>query len=258
MLGSVNFDRAADFYDATRAFPDSVAERVGPFLAEATQLSGDESVLEVGIGTGRIALPLAPFVSSIYGADISLKMLQRLVEKRGDEEVFPAIGDAHTLPYAENSFDVVLVTHVFHLVEDPVAVLAEIGRVLKPDGFLLHTFGSYANSKEMLPIVNAWRDNSVPTPRPVKWSNIDDFFPENGWQVVRSDELKYEYHTSPAEFLERVEKRQWSSTWHVSDAELARGVDAIKAAIDKHFDGEGDAPTLTTSTYTAQVIQPKA
>ena len=46
--------------------------------------------------------------------------------------------------------------------------------------------------------------------------------------------------------------------FHVSDAELARGVDAIKAAIDKHFDGEGDAPTLTTSTYTAQVIQPKA
>ena len=128
MVGSVNFDRAADFYDATRAFPDSIVERIGPFLAEAAQLSGDESVLEVGIGTGRIALPLAPFVSSIYGADISLKMLQRLVEKRGDEEVFPAVGDAHNLPYSENSFDMVLVTHVFHLVEDPAAVLAEIGR----------------------------------------------------------------------------------------------------------------------------------
>ncbi|QPC81602.1 class I SAM-dependent methyltransferase [Phototrophicus methaneseepsis] len=256
MTESVNFDRASDFYDATRAFPDSVIEKIGPFLSECADFKGDEVVLEVGIGTGRIALPLAPHVSHIYGADISAGMLKKLLQKRGDAAVYPAMSDAHDLPYPSHSFDACVVTHVFHLVANPQRVLAEIGRTLKSDGLLLHTFTKHSKDPDMEVINEAWRSHSVPTERPVSWANVTDMFPQEGWEKVGEYKLNYEYETCPQEYLDRVAKRQWSSTWHMSDDELAAGVAAINAAIDTHFGGDANYKVTTNEAYQVHVYKP--
>ena len=57
-MPGVNFDRAASFYDATRALPDGVAEEVGDAILRRVAAGSDTRFLEVGIGTGRVALPL--------------------------------------------------------------------------------------------------------------------------------------------------------------------------------------------------------
>ena len=56
MTESVSFDRAADYYDRTRAVADSVMAQLIPLLV--AEIPPGEPCLEIGIGTGRIALPL--------------------------------------------------------------------------------------------------------------------------------------------------------------------------------------------------------
>jgi ubiquinone/menaquinone biosynthesis C-methylase UbiE len=67
---SINFDRAASYYDETRGFPAGVEEQVGAFIAQSVNLDANSRVLEVGVGTGRIALPLSPHLN---GSVLSLR-----------------------------------------------------------------------------------------------------------------------------------------------------------------------------------------
>lgn len=87
MAESVAFDRAADYYDATRAFPSGVEQEAAAAIVRAGKLTNSSRVLEIGIGTGRIALPLARHVGEIYGIDLSRPMLLRLRTKQQNEPV---------------------------------------------------------------------------------------------------------------------------------------------------------------------------
>ncbi len=73
---SVSFDRAAEYYDRTRALPPELAARQTEMLAGA--LAGRSRVLEIGVGTGRIALPLWQSGVPVVGLDLSAPMLHRL------------------------------------------------------------------------------------------------------------------------------------------------------------------------------------
>ena len=67
-----------------------MVEPVVEFLAE---LAGDGAALELGIGTGRIALPLARRGVRVHGIDLSEAMVARLRAKPGGEEIDVTIGD---------------------------------------------------------------------------------------------------------------------------------------------------------------------
>src|SRR5439155_24677412 len=100
---SVAFDRAADYYDRTRAVsPRAMAGVVGLLAAEYRERG---RVLEVGVGTGRIALPLAEAGVAVAGVDLSRPMMDRLVQKAGGRSPVPlAVADATTLPFAGGTF----------------------------------------------------------------------------------------------------------------------------------------------------------
>ncbi len=120
MPDSVNFDRAAGFYDATRALPDAVAAKLtDALLAERDAVHAD-SVLEAGVGTGRISRPLAKRGVRIRGVDIAPLMLAKLGEQLGPNDERPdlMLADAAQLPFAPYSFRMVLMMHVLHLVSD--------------------------------------------------------------------------------------------------------------------------------------------
>ena len=71
MSESISFERAADFYDKTRALPDEVANKLTEALFAELSNAGAESVLEVGVGTGRISRPLMARGIRVHGVDIS-------------------------------------------------------------------------------------------------------------------------------------------------------------------------------------------
>ncbi|MEE9592171.1 MAG: class I SAM-dependent methyltransferase, partial [Thermoplasmata archaeon] len=74
-----NFDRIAHRYDETRTLPSSQMEAVMGHLVSA--LSSYDRVLEVGVGTGRFAIPLQRAGIPLIGVDISARMVARAREK---------------------------------------------------------------------------------------------------------------------------------------------------------------------------------
>jgi 16S rRNA A1518/A1519 N6-dimethyltransferase RsmA/KsgA/DIM1 with predicted DNA glycosylase/AP lyase activity len=89
---STSFDPVADFYDASAAdmFADEVLTPTVDLLAE---LAGSGPALELGIGTGRVALPLAARGIPVSGIDASEKMVEKLREKPGGSDIPVVIGD---------------------------------------------------------------------------------------------------------------------------------------------------------------------
>jgi SAM-dependent methyltransferase len=85
-------ERVASFYDE-RTDPTAAPEVVGPVVDMLAELAGDGAALEFGIGTGRIAIPLAERGIRVAGIDNSEAMLSRLRAKPGTEDLDVALGD---------------------------------------------------------------------------------------------------------------------------------------------------------------------
>jgi SAM-dependent methyltransferase len=85
-------ERVASFYDERSAAMSDPAV-VGPVVEMLAELAADGGALEFGIGTGRIALPLAERGVRVAGIDNSEAMLARLRAKRGAEDIEVVLGD---------------------------------------------------------------------------------------------------------------------------------------------------------------------
>src|SRR5579859_1522595 len=79
--GSLSFDRVAGQYDGTRGYPPGVSDAIAAGMMRYGPLEPGSSALEIGVGTGRIALPLLARGVNITGVDISERMTARLREK---------------------------------------------------------------------------------------------------------------------------------------------------------------------------------
>lgn len=256
---SVNFDRASGYYDATRGFPPGVEDHIGAFIANTAGLTPETRLLEIGIGTGRIALPLEPYVHSITGADISRNMMLELRRKQALELIHLAQADVEQLPFKPTAFNAVLAVHIFHLVSDPQRVLTDVARVLKPGGRLIYCRNHWQDIGKMQPLVDAWNANIPETIATQDWRSADQMLPNLGWREIgEMQAYAFNVTSTPAEFLERFEQRQYSSTWFWSDDDLKPGIDAIYAAIDQHFGGDKTVPVEQTATFRVQVFEPPA
>jgi ubiquinone/menaquinone biosynthesis C-methylase UbiE len=143
---SVNFDRAAGYYDATRALPAASMDALTAMLA--AELGGRQPCLEIGVGTGRVALPLRDRGVRLAGLDIAGAMLRRLVANAGDSTAPPLVqGDASRLPVAAATFGSVLAVHVLHLIPHWRVAVDEALRVLRPGGALVASFPGRARSE---------------------------------------------------------------------------------------------------------------
>ncbi len=88
-------ERVAARYDDSEAEMFE-AEVIDPVVDVLVELAGSGRALELGIGTGRIALPLARRGVSVHGIDLSKAMVARLRAKRGGEDIGVTIGDFAT------------------------------------------------------------------------------------------------------------------------------------------------------------------
>jgi ubiquinone/menaquinone biosynthesis C-methylase UbiE len=139
-VGGVSFDRAAGYYDATRGLPDDVREALADILAG--ELAGRGPCLEIGVGTGRIAIPLQERGVPLIGTDISPAMLGRLVANAGGRRPFPLLlADATRLPIEASSVGAVMASHLLHLIPEWGTAVDDAMRVLRPGGVLLVDFG---------------------------------------------------------------------------------------------------------------------
>jgi SAM-dependent methyltransferase len=137
VTGDGYFDeRVAARYDesSSEMFAREAVEPAVDFLAA---LAGDGRALELGIGTGRIALPLAGRGVEVHGIDLSRAMVARLREKPGGEEIPVAIGDfATTRVDGVFSLAYLLFNTINNLTtqEEQVACFRNVAAQLEPGG----------------------------------------------------------------------------------------------------------------------------
>ena len=96
--------------------------------------------LDVACGPGLVALAFAKVVAYAVGLDATPAMLDRareLQRQAGLSNVEWHCGDAGRLPFGDDTFDIVTCRFAFHHVEHPATVLAEMKRVVKPDGMVV-------------------------------------------------------------------------------------------------------------------------
>src|SRR5438034_11211656 len=124
MPGRLSFDRIATIYDETRRLAPRTMARLLAVLVD--ELQGKK--VEVGVGTGRFAVPLQKSGMSVVGVDISRRMVEFGLAKGLRDVVF---ADGAHLPFGPRSFDVATTNHVLHLVPNWREVFAEIARVTR-------------------------------------------------------------------------------------------------------------------------------
>ncbi len=110
---------------------------IDPVVHFLVDLAGDGSALELGIGTGRIALPLSQRGVHVHGIDLSTAMVARLRAKPGAEEIGVTIGDFATTR-VEGTFSVAYL--VFNTInnlttqDEQVACFQNVAAHLEPGG----------------------------------------------------------------------------------------------------------------------------
>lgn len=172
------YDAHSRFYDLF--FGRLVRRRVSDAIRRMNIQPG-ETVLDLGVGTG-VSLPFYPRGAKVVGIDLSGGMLQvarRKVENNPDIHLLQA--DALKLPFADDSFDHVFISHVISVVSDPVALVRESQRVARADSrlFVLNHFQSDNRFIAMIeqwlcPLCTrlGWRSD-LPLPEIVKGTGIE-------------------------------------------------------------------------------------
>jgi ubiquinone/menaquinone biosynthesis C-methylase UbiE len=142
------WNRRADSYDKAPGHGIHWEWEKYAWMCLLRDVLGDENlyVLDVGTGTGFLALLLAEMGYRVVGVDISGKMLKRNREKARKlklDNVEFRIADAEELPFSDDSFDAIVSRHVVWALPDPERAYAEWKRVLRPRGKIVIIDGGW-------------------------------------------------------------------------------------------------------------------
>jgi phosphatidylethanolamine N-methyltransferase len=96
-----------------------------------------KEVLELATGPGLLAKRVAPVTKCMLATDYSAGMIAEAKKGACPKNLRFEVADALSLPYADASFDAVIIVNALHLLPEPERALREIARVLKPDGILI-------------------------------------------------------------------------------------------------------------------------
>ena len=191
------WDRNAGRYDRfmrkDRAAYDEMYELIRPIVRHKT-------VLELATGTGLIAKNIVNAAAHIEATDVSAEMIAEAKRDNRSAKLHFSVQNMFCLPYAEESFDVVIVSNALHIVPQPEKALQEIKRVLKDDGTLIApTFTHAGNSFSGK--VKAFFMKLAGFPLHSRWTSEEylRFLRQNGWAVRKSAVLKASFPLTYAE-----------------------------------------------------------
>ena len=191
------WDRNARIYNRfmrkDREAYEKIYELIRPIVKAKT-------VLELATGTGLIAQNIVNAAALIEATDASEKMIAEAKRGNRSAKLHFSVQDMFCLPYANNSFDAVIVSNALHIVPQPEKALAEIRRVLKDDGVLIApTFTHAGNSFSGK--VRAFFMRMAGFPLHSRWTSEEylRFLRQNGWAVRKSAVLKASFPLTYAE-----------------------------------------------------------
>ena len=214
-----SFDRVADHYDATRGGElrgDHLAEAIAPWVPAGR-------TVELGVGTGVVALGLTARGHDVVGLDLSAEMMRPAVDRLGPRV---AQADIDALPLPDDSVDCAVFVWVLHLVNDAAATMREAARVVRPGGRVIAVSADPDNHPDdeigaamgpLMVLRQPARSTAVLRDRaPASYTlEHDGFTPWN------------EFEDSATAEVELIEKRSYSPLFDIDDEQWRTVVEPV-------------------------------
>ena len=191
------WDRNAGRYDRFMRKDQAAYEKMYALLRPVVKA---KTVLELATGTGLIAKHIVNAAAHIEATDASPEMITEAKRDNRSAKLHFSVQDMFRLPYADKSFDAVIVSNALHIVPQPEKALQEIKRVLKDDGVLIApTFTHAGNSFPGK--AKAFFMQLAGFPLHSRWTSAEYlcFLRQNGWTVRKSAVLKASFPLTYAE-----------------------------------------------------------
>lgn len=204
------------------------------------ELAGRGRALEVGVGTGQVALPLQQAGLAVVGLDLARPMMDRLIQKAGGHAPFPLVqGDATRMPFADGAFGGAYLRWVLHLIPDWRAALREIARVVQPRGVLLVLAGGYGGIRSEIQERFAALAGVSVSPPGLMWSGydeLDEALAGLGATVRQLPSYVEVGRDSLEHFMDGIVHNRYSWTWKVKDPTMLAGLaDDVRAWAEERY-----------------------
>ncbi len=281
-MSSLSFDQVAHAYDATRGYPDVVTRQIAQAIERVSNATPQTRFLEVGVGTGRIAFPLASLGHIYTGVDISEKMVEQLQEKlraahwQEQRQPWGSVSDENTkrpsvvrryahpeqaaslrlvmsditnLPFHKSSFDIALAVHIFHLVDGWQRAVQEVLQALRPGGALLHCWDEHGKL-DVQDISGEWQrivtSLGGKTRRPGASSVhfVTEWLTDHGLQTQKIQAVNWERPVTPREIIENITQRIWSNTWSIPDSIFVPATQRLITWANERYSTDMDTPRI--------------
>jgi SAM-dependent methyltransferase len=216
----VDFSQNASVYD--RRHGAVLSRGVALELADSGALGPGAHVLDIGAGTGRVAIAFSNAGCEVTALDPALAMLNELRVKAQERQVQLVAGEGARLPFARSRFDAVILARILYLAPDWKAILRATHDVLKSGGYLFHEWGNGQADEAWVQIRERLRtlfqDAGVKTPfHPGARSEaeVDGVLVELG--LVRCKRLPIGPGPDMTlhDFVERIASGEFSYVWNI-------------------------------------------
>jgi len=232
-------ERVAVQYDALRGHPPEVSRQIGAVIARLA--GGGARVLEVGVGTGRIALPTAFAGCHVVGVDLSAQMLAALAGQEAPN-LSLVRGDVTRLPFRAGAFDAAVCVHVLHLV-DSRPVLADLLELVRPGGTVLlgrdwidpASFAGMLRNEFRQAVVDLAESVDFPTGARGHVEQITELGAEALYDGEEQIAVEWQTVLSPRQVLDGIRSRDDAESWVLPDALLRRVMERLDAFASSHW-----------------------
>jgi ubiquinone/menaquinone biosynthesis C-methylase UbiE len=183
--------------DADSPWYQMVREQIGPVAGL--------DILEVACGRGGFASELARAGACVTGCDFSFVAVSVAETRLRTADKRPPVtflqGDAQNLPFADDSFDLVISCETIEHLPDAPRALREMRRVSRPGGKLFLTTPNYANFMGLYEIYSWFRHpgrkDDQPFDRRQWFAQIRKFVSRAGWTILRTDGTVHQFPFRP-------------------------------------------------------------
>jgi 2-polyprenyl-3-methyl-5-hydroxy-6-metoxy-1,4-benzoquinol methylase len=186
------WDRSADYYDKEEKKDELTYLK---FIEKAKKyLKSSDIVLDFGCGTGVVCNEIADYVKMIYAIDISSKMID-IAKGKATQRKIQNINYIYTTIFDDrfksDSFDVILVFNVLHLLDDSQEVIKRLNELLKPGGYIVSATPCMGEK----PILNSLfsigsKIGITPEIKAFKTNELDNLFIKGNFEMIETDFLK--------------------------------------------------------------------
>lgn len=188
------------------------------YLFKRAGCSSAAWVLDVGCGTGAVSSEISQSkIDHVVGIDLEIDFIHHALTLNSEQQL--NIADAHSLPFAKDSFDCTFCHFLLMWVSDPVQVLHEMKRITSPGGSVLALaepdYGGRIDYPEQLTIINEWQIAAlkVQGANPFMGRKIKALFNQAGLDDVEVGVIGAQWTTD-------VQDKEFQSEWEIIRSDL--------------------------------------